>query len=72
MAVLTTEEAVSRVTAPPLRAAVERILQHYLASLGYADDAAGEASGISVSDCQPALAPNSRFGTCVAGSIAGP
>ncbi len=54
MAVLTTEEAVSRVTAPPLRAAVERILQHYLASLGYADDAAGEALIRHLSERLPA------------------
>ena len=50
MAVLTTEEAASQVTAPPLRAAVERILQHYLASLGYADDAAREALILHLSE----------------------
>ena len=43
MAVLSTLEPKAAPAAPRLRAGVERILQHYLASLGYVEDAAREA-----------------------------
>lgn len=43
MAVLSTRESKVSSAITPLRAGVERILQHYLASLGYVDDAARDA-----------------------------